>query len=61
MMTCFSRCNMEKGIGSVMRRTFKSMCSQFSDRVAAKFEEGFSGSMDSVRVYYHVNWTLVMS
>ena len=60
-MTCFSRCTLEKGMGSVMKRTFRKMRSEFSDMVAAKFGEGFSGSIDSVKVYYHVNWALVIS
>ena len=61
VMTCFSRCTLEKGMGSVMKRTFRKMRSEFSDMVAAKFGEGFSGSIDSVKVYYHVNWALVIS
>ena len=61
VMTCFSRCTLEKGMGSVMKRTFRKMRFDFSDMLAAKFGEGFSGSIDSVKVYYHVNWALVIS
>ena len=61
VMTCFSRCNVEWGMGFVIKRGFKRMHPQFNELVEKKIGKGFTASIDSITLRFHVNWALLIS
>ena len=60
VMTCYSRCTVESGMGRALKRNLLKLAPRFGELVAKWMEKNCTASIDSATLYYHVNWMLVI-
>ena len=61
VMTVFSRCVLEKGLGAVITRNLERLEPRFSELVSQWMKTECTAAIESVRVRHYVNWPVVIS